>query len=64
MASYEEKPYLISQCAAFVLNKLANESSTKDGIEASFVINSDETINFWRWSLKNNGWKLLNWWVE
>ena len=46
MASYEEKPYLISQCAAFVLNKLANESSTKDGIEASFVINSDDYCFF------------------
>jgi len=37
-----EKAYLIEQCEAFVLNKLANEPADKEELEASFVLNSDQ----------------------
>ena len=42
MSTNITKPYLLEQCQSFVLNKLANEPSDIDGIEASFVIISDD----------------------
>ena len=38
----------------------------KDGVckTVDFVINSDDTIRYWRYWFKYNGWTVLNWWVK
>lgn len=28
-----------------------------------FVINEDDTVRYWRYWLRYNGWNILKWWV-